>query len=272
MIRKFNGENGEKMKYNAYLCPGICNFAVIMKKIFFLTAMCLCTASAVRAQQTETTADSTAACPVEVHAGIDIVSQYVWRGLKLGSASLQPTASISWKGLSLEAFGSVGFVDTNDPYEIDFTLSYSIKGFSVGIIDYWNTEADPRYFYYKQADTGHVFEAFLGYDFGFLNVSWQTIFAGADGVNKSQNRAFSSYLEVNAPFSLWTCDWLGTLGVVPYATSYYDTNGFAVTNVSLRCTKEIPLGRRFKLPIYAQVMANPNAKSFYFVGGFTVGF
>ena len=208
---------------------------------------------------------------VEVYVGTDIVSQYIWRGLMLGSASLQPTASVSWKGLSLSAWGSVGFVNRDDPYEIDFTLSYSVAGLSLGITDYWNTEGDERYFHYKPESTGHVFEAFVGYDFGFLNVSWQTIFAGADGLNNSDNRAYSSYFELNVPFHLWTCDWAGSLGIVPYATSYYDTDAFAVTNVSLRCTKEIPLGRRFKLPIFAQVTANPNAKKLYFVGGITVG-
>lgn len=241
-----------------------------MKWIVCLLSLSLCS----MAQAQEVAEDSVASKPkaVEVSVGADIVSQYIWRGMQLGSASIQPAASIGWKGLNLEAFASVGFVDRNDPYEIDFTLSYTIKGFSVGVTDYWNTaEGDPRYFHYKQDETGHAFEAFVGYDFGILNVSWQTIFAGADGVNKSDKRAFSSYFELNVPFSLWTCEWNGSLGVVPYATSYYDTSGFAVTNVSLRCTKEIPLGRRFKMPIFAEVTANPNAKKFYFVGGITLG-
>ncbi|MBR0274358.1 MAG: hypothetical protein IJQ59_09790 [Bacteroidaceae bacterium] len=240
-----------------------------MKWIVCLLSLSLC--GTVQAQEAVEDSVSCKAKAVEVSVGTDIVSQYIWRGLMLGSAGIQPAASVGWKGLCLSAWGNVGFVNRDDPYEIDFTLSYTIKGFSVGITDYWNTEGDHRYFYYKQDETGHAFEAFVGYDFGFLNVSWQTIFAGADGSNKSGNRAFSSYFELNVPFSLWTCEWVGSLGVVPYATTYYDADHFAVTNVSLRCTKEIPLGRRFKLPIFAQVTANPNAKKLYFVGGITVG-
>ena len=62
----------------------------------------------------------------------DIVSQYVWRGLNLGSASVQPTLGVSWKGLSLSAFGNMGFVDLSDPREIDLIGCYTTGGLSVG--------------------------------------------------------------------------------------------------------------------------------------------
>ena len=65
----------------------------------------------------------------------DIVSEYVWRGLKLGSASIQPTLGVEWRGLSLSAWGSVGFVDKDDAREIDLIGSYTTGGFSVGVID-----------------------------------------------------------------------------------------------------------------------------------------
>lgn len=45
---------------------------------------------------------------VKASVGADIVSGYIWRGQDLGGVSLQPNASIAYKGLSLEAWGSVG--------------------------------------------------------------------------------------------------------------------------------------------------------------------
>lgn len=45
---------------------------------------------------------------VEASAGVDLVSGYVWRGQDLGGVSLQPSASIAYKGFSLGAWGSVG--------------------------------------------------------------------------------------------------------------------------------------------------------------------
>jgi len=209
---------------------------------------------------------------VELNAGTDIVSQFIWRGMNLGSAAFQPSLGISWKGLSLSVWGNIGFARWEDAKEIDLILNYTFKGFSVGVTDYWTNEADPRYFYYKNGGTGHVFEASLGYDFGFLRASWQTIFAGNDGQNMSGNRAYSSYLEIAAPFKWLTCDWEATLGVVPYATSYYETEGFRVTNISLRVAREVPITRKFGLPLFVQLVGNPNSKHLYFVGGLSLAF
>ena len=44
---------------------------------------------------------------VEASVGVDLVSGYVWRGQDLGGVSLQPNASIAYKGFSLGAWGSV---------------------------------------------------------------------------------------------------------------------------------------------------------------------
>ena len=201
----------------------------------------------------------------------DIVSEYVWRGLKLGSASIQPTLGVEWKGLSLMAWGSVGFVDKDDARELDLIGTYSTGGLSVGVIDYWCTDPCPQYFRYKAHNTSHVFEAFVGYDFGVLSASWQTIFAGADGCNKSGHRAYSSYLELAAPFRFVTCDWQATVGIVPWATDYYEAPNFTVTNISLRATKEIRFSEKFALDVFAQLTANPEARNAYFVAGLSWG-
>jgi len=210
---------------------------------------------------------------VETTVAADLVSQYIWRGQDLGNVSVQPTLGIGYKGLSLTAWGSVGLSRAEDTKEFDLTLGYSIGGFNVGITDYWfNAGQDPkgRYFMYKSHKTNHVFEANVGYDFGPLSVQWYTNFAGNDGVNEDGKRAYSSYLEVAAPFKLVTVDWTAAVGVVPYATSFYGTDGFAVTNISLRAEKEIRITDKFGIPIFGQVVANPDSKHAYLVFGFTL--
>ena len=72
--------------------------------------------------------------PVTATIGIDFVNQYIWRGQDLGNVSLQPTLGVEWKGLSLAAWGSVGF-RAEDTKELDLTLSYNTKGFTVGLTD-----------------------------------------------------------------------------------------------------------------------------------------
>src|SRR5574344_2750972 len=194
----------------------------------------------------------------------DMVNQYIWRGQDLGDVSLQPTLGLSYKGLSLTGWGSVGLSDKEDTKEFHITASYTVGKFHAGITDYWfNTPID-KYFSYSAHNTSHVFEGNIGYDFGKFSLNWYTNFAGNDGVNKSGDRAYSSYVEANVPFALGGLNWNATIGAVPYATSFYqEANGFAVTNVSLKATKDIRVSDSFSIPVFAGITANPSSEKAY---------
>ena len=230
-------------------------------RLYFISTMIMI-ASSMKAQD-----------KIETTLSTDIVSQYIWRGMDLGSVSLQPTLGIGWKGLELTGWDSVGLSDPNDTKEIDLTLSYSIGGFNIGITDYWTNDGlDPRarYFKYEAHETNHVFEANIGYDFDFASLQWYTNFTGNDGFNNSGDRAFSSYFEVNVPFRLATVDWTATEGALPYATSFYDTDKFAVTNLALKATKDIRITDSFSIPIFGQFVANPHSQKAYLIFGISM--
>ena len=212
---------------------------------------------------------------IETTISGDIVSSYIWRGQDLGSAAIQPTLGIAYKGLSLSAWGSYAITNPADTKEFDLTLAYTIGGFNIGITDYWtNDGGDPeaRYLKYEAHSTNHVFEANIGYDFGFASLQWFTNFAGNDGTNKDGKRAYSSYFEISAPFKLASVDWTATAGAIPYATTSYNgwTSGFAVTNLSLKATKDIKITDTFSVPIFGQVVANPCTQKAYLVLGLTL--
>ena len=237
-----------------------------MKKVkrLWLMAIAVLMSTAATAQESES---------VETAIAADVVNQYIWRGVDAGNVSLQPTLGVAYKGLSLTAWGSVGLSESSDTKEFDFTLGYTTGGLNVGITDYWfsvGQDPDARYFKYDAHGTNHVFEAFVGYDFGVVSAQWYTNFAGNDGVNKDGKRAYSSYFEVNAPFRLATCEWTATLGAVPYATTTYGTTGFAVTNIGLKATKDIKVTDTFSIPVFAGVIGNPCAQKAYLVFGFTL--
>ena len=232
-----------------------------MKKIV-LMAMMIATGLSATAQES-----------VETTVAADVVNQYIWRGQDLGNVSLQPTLGIGYKGLSLTAWGSVGLSDSSDTKEFDLTIGYSFGNLNIGLTDYWtNAGLDPqsRYFKYDAHGTNHVFEANVGYDFGLASVQWYTNFAGNDGVNNSGKRAYSSFAEVSVPFSLVSVDWNATVGVVPYATDYYGTTGFAVTDLTLKASKDIRVTDSFSIPVFGQVTTNPCSQKAYLVVGFTL--
>ena len=205
---------------------------------------------------------------VETTIGADIVSQYIWRGQELGDVSLQPTLGIVYKGLSLTAWGSVGLSNKDNTKEFDLTAAYTTGGFHIGVTDYWFNTPNERYFAYSAHETSHVFEANVGYDFEIASLNWYTNFAGNDGVNKDGKRAYSSYFEANVPFKLASCEWTATIGAVPYATSFYgDANGFAVTNIGIKATKDIKVNDHFSIPIFAGITANPSTEKTFFIFG-----
>ena len=208
---------------------------------------------------------------IETTIGADIVNQYIWRGQELGDVSVQPTLGIAYKGVSLTAWGSVGLSDKDDTKEFDITAAYTIGGFHIGVTNYWFNTPNERYFAYEAHKTSHVFEANIGYDFGVASLNWYTNFAGNDGVNKDGKRAYSSYFEASVPFKLASCEWTATIGAVPYATSFYaNANGFAVTNVGIKATKDIKINDHFCIPIFAGITANPSTEKAFFIFGLSL--
>ena len=207
---------------------------------------------------------------VEAHIGADIVSGYIWRGQDSGNISIQPEISLGYKGVSITAWGSVGF-DKEDAKELDLTLGYEYKGFSISVTDYWY-DGGPGFFHFGATNTNHTFEAQIGYDFDFLAINWYTNFAGNDGLTANGNRAYASYISLSAPFRLGGLDWTAEVGATPWANSYYNANkgganGFEVADVSISAAKEIKITSHYALPVSAKLTWNPATEDTYFVFG-----
>lgn len=206
---------------------------------------------------------------VEASLGADLVSDYIWRGQHLGNVSIQPSVAVAYKGFSLTGWSSIGF-QKDDTKEIDLTLAYKTGGLSVSVTDYW-TAGGPGYFHFGARNTAHVFEAQAGYDFNFLAVNWYTNFAGNDGVNSDGKRAYSSYVNISAPFRLGGLEWTAEIGATPWKTTFYNNgaNGFEVTDIGIRADKEISITSQFSLPLFVKAIWNPSTEGAYFVAGLT---
>ena len=218
-----------------------------------------------------------------VGGNIDLVNNYVWRGMDQNSGfSVQPTLSLSYKGFSLAAWGSQSITNNadRDVQELDINLGYSTGGFSATITDYWWGGLHNPYGYYKQGpadnlvDGGHHFEATLAYSFGDklpLTLSWSTWFAGADIRTENDKRCYSTY--INASYDM-ACPAEVTLtpaiGFTPWKGYYY--NKAAFTDLSLKASKEIALSEKFSLPLFVQTIVSPVGDHVYLVAGFGIGF
>ena len=198
----------------------------------------------------------------EISIGGDLVSTYVWRGVYQSGFSLQPEIGLSVGGFTVGVWGST---DLDNFKEVDLSVGYSVRGFSVGVTDYWwggQRLGDGRFApYFKYGDT-HYFEGTLAYEFGEkfpLGISWSTMFAGADK-KENGDRAWSSYVELAYPFSVGSVELPAAAGAAPWAAPAWlpgGYDGFQISNVSLKASRAIPVSEKYEIPLFVQLAVNP---------------
>lgn len=234
--------------------------------------------------------------PVEFNVSGDFVSSYIWRGQYQTGASVQPTLGLSVGGFSLTAWGSTDFtglgsgtlenedatasIQLNRHKEVDLTAAYNVKGVTVSLADLWwgGQGASEKYFMFESHRTQHIFEAGFAYTLPLqrfpLSLSWYTMFAGGDHNLKNNGKskqAYSTYIELGYPFTVKSVNLIANMGISPWESQMqYGNKNFAVTNIALKAVKEIHFTNRFSLPIYTQVIWNPNKEDVHLVLGFTI--
>lgn len=206
----------------------------------------------------------------EVFVNADVVSNYIWRGMKNGNASVQPTLGVEWKGFTLSAWGSTEFRDENN--EVDLTLEYEYHNLQLCLNNYFyqSGEESFKYFNYDPHTTGHTFELGAIYTLSErfpLSLGWYTTFAGND-FRENEKRAWSSYCELSYPFSVKSVDFAVEAGFTPWEGEYADK--FNVVNIGLSATKELNITSGFKPSIFGKLIANPYENQLYFVFGISL--
>lgn len=236
-----------------------------MKKVFVLSAALVCSMMVSLSAWAEEGEKK-----VEFEVGADVVSAYVWRGQDCGGFSVQPAATVTWTkpGISLGAWASAELFESSsvaNMTEFDLSLSWSpTEALSVGLTDYYFYDS----YYLRRWDfsgeSSHNLELNLSYDFGFMQLAWNTCLTGYD-YNSKGDRAYSSYFEASVPFAIGGVDCSAALGIVPWEDCFNTggfNEGFNVTNIALTANKDIK-----GLPFMGQVVYNPQLETTYFVVG-----
>jgi len=211
--------------------------------------------------------------------GCDFVTSYVWRGsaayAPLGdqnvlSPSLQPGFSLEYNGLEIGTWGSIDFTGTYK--ELDLYLSYSLKGFSLMLTDYyWSGDwIVDNFFEYDNDSTAHYLEASLSYKGEKIpfSILVGTMLYGADKkFEDPEKNNFSTYIELGYSFAVkeYTLDLF--LGMTPmdglYGDGYGGKDGFAIVNTGVTGSRDIKITEKFSLPVKASLIANPQARKLF---------
>ena len=108
-----------------------------------------------------------------------------------------------------------------------------------------------------------------------LTLSWysivnQTFEGSMDGGGFDWAAAFPSYVEAAYDFSVSAIDFSVAVGLWPYASPYYENEGFGVCNLNLSAGHEFEFNHGGTLPVAAQIMYNPTWNEFFW--GVSVGY
>jgi hypothetical protein len=192
-------------------------------------------------------------------ARIDFVNQNVWRGCYQAGASIQPEAVVSYRHWEFSVWGTTDFDVTEK--EIDWTVTYKWKNFSIGITDYWfGGDTDPY-------GNGHIPEINLKYGFSDIPVtlSFNSVIYGDD-------KQFSPYLEGSYVFEWrdWYCKF--ATGITPWRNTMLYTGSFACTCLSAGVRRSLPVSDVFSVEVFADLIYNPNADNAFWIAGISFPF
>ena len=201
-------------------------------------------------------------------AGVDLYSNYIWRGSKFGlGPSVQPSVTFSTGNLEIGAWGAFnGFsylaADTTDfmpaDYaEADMYISYSFPfGLSLGVTDYYYPGLE--YFDYSTETGAHAFEINAALSVKGLSLAANYIVNEAGGAASSGG---DMYFELGYEFNNVSL-------FVGGGDGWHTSDGeFNVCNVGISTGKEIKITDSFSLPVSGAVILNPDKEQFYVVVG-----
>lgn len=190
-------------------------------------------------------------------AGMDIVSNYIWRGTKLGTGpALQPSVKFNTGGLTLGVWGSF---DANGYAEADPYFSYAFSnGLSIGMTDYFFPNAEGSKFF---DENSNAYEVNAGYTTGGLSLSANYILNEAP---VAASAGEDMYFQAGYAFENFSLS-------VGAGDGWHTSDGdFNVCHIGIGTTKEIKISESFSLPVFGQVILNPEKEQLYVVVGLSL--
>lgn len=192
------------------------------------------------------------------NTGVDIYTNYIWRGTKLGTGpSVQPSIEYTAGGFTVGVWGDF---DASGYSEVDPYVSYSFPfGLTLTISDYYY----PSLPLFDVSDTAgsHAFEFSALYEIGGLSLSANFIPNEAPGAGSTGE---DFYFEAGYSFKSFNV-FLGA------GNGWLTTDGeFNICNIGIGTSKEIKITDTFSVPVNGQFVVNPELEQMMLVVGFSL--
>lgn len=199
--------------------------------------------------------------------GLDLQTKYIWRGMEMmtqkSSPVLFPSVNYTWEGLYVYVMG--GYAVNGEYAEVDLGISYSWKGLTLGLNDYYYPTVDSNEDnYFGGENTGHWFEATLTYTPEKIPI-WITasnFFYGADKYvdeNGNEKQAYSSYVELGGYYDFLDNNRVSlAIGAALNKSCYngYEKD-FSICNIEGKYTYNVKFKNDWTLPLSVSYIFNP---------------
>ena len=192
--------------------------------------------------------------------GVDMVSAYVWRGIKYSGPAIQPSLEYGIGGFAVGVWGSFDLV--NGFNEIDTYASYTLDfGLSLGVTDYYYQGSNA--FEFTDTTGSHALEINLNYELVGFSASANYIVndthAGAAG-----SKGGDMYFQLGYAFKYFEI-------FAGAGDGWHTLDGnFNISNVGISASKEFKLTEKIRIPMFAQIIVNPDRKEYDLVVGISL--
>lgn len=238
-----------------------------MKKITVLILMLLVAGSFITAQN-----------KIEISAGADLVSKYVWRGMDFGnSPAVQPSLSMTAGGFEAGFWSSYATNESaKSADELDFYMSYTFDfktaSLTAMVTDYYFPNGGNKLGNFNNHDNedgagAHTFEA--GASLSFEN--FPLIFSAY--YNFYNDAGNNSYFQLDMPFNIKDYEVNLFCGATPGSKknpNYYGATSFSIISLGVQATKSVKITENFSLPVFVAYSINPKIENSYLVFGISL--
>jgi hypothetical protein len=250
-----------------------------MKKTLLVLALTLLGVSACPFQAQAENDNTGKNIGLTLDVGADLVSSYLWRGQNLGGIAIQPSVTLSWKGLYLCGWANIGadnWTFENLSPELDITIGYDNFGLKADLTHLYYFGGEPYFgkggFKAQEQTTSSTMELHAGFHLGDimekipLSIDWYTTVYGDDcyqDENDEWHRAWSTYIEVGYDFQLPLELLLSArVGITPWKSMYSNyeevwknAETVGINNINLRLERDFELKHIF-VGVWGEMMLN----------------
>jgi uncharacterized protein (TIGR02001 family) len=198
------------------------------------------------------------------NAGLDIYSNYIWRGLKFGTgAAFQPSVDFTAGGFTVGAWGSYSTGSEEAP-ETDLYATYVFNlgekaALSFTVTDYYFPGTE-----YFNGDS-HFIEPLVNLGLGNLSLTAAYMF-----YKNAANGSGDMYFQAGYTAGPVTLTLGGGNGQYSFEKEDDTEDNFAISNIGIGTSREIKITDNFSLPISGSVILNPSTEQLFVVVGISL--